>query len=266
MQNFVLHKKLYQLNKIDESSYSGIVYKRYEILRLYKKLRAEGTSEPTALEALEVTRSTFFRWAKRYKDLGLEGLEKQSRTPKAFRKPSWKGEKEKTVLNIRKKYPLFSKHKLAVMLKRESGKTISVSAIGRILKDLLAQGLIKPAMFHLMGKFPKKPRLFTGHAQRWKYHMRPTKPGEMVQVDHMTITLHGRAFKHFNAICPITKITVGQVYTDATSDTAAQFLKELCLVFPFALRSIQVDGGPEFMAAFEKGCERSGGSFVCPTS
>ena len=258
MQNFVLHKKLYQLNKIDESSYSQIVYKRYEILRLYKKLRAEGSSEATALEALGVSRSTFFRWAKRYKELGLEGLEEQSRTPKTLRKPSWKSEEEKAVLKIRKKYPLFGKNKIAVMLKRESDKIIPASTIGRILKKLLKQGGIKPVLFHLMAQFPKKPRLFTGHAQRWKYHMRASKPGEMVQIDHMTITLHGKTFKHFNAICPITKITFGQVYTDATSGTAAQFLQELCLVVPFALHSIQVDGGSEFMASFEKGCEDLG--------
>lgn len=258
MQNFVLHKKLYQLNKIDESSYSEVVYKRYEILRLYKKLRAEGSSESTAMEALGVCRSTFFRWAKRYKELGLEGLQEQSRTPKVLRMPLWNGETKKTILKLRKKYPLFGKNKLAVMLTRETGKVVPASTIGRILKKLLKKDLIKPAMFHLMAKFPKKPRLFTGHAQRWKYHMRPSRPGEMLQIDHMRVTLNGKSFKHFNAICPITKITFGQVYTDATSYTASQFLQELRKVLPFELYSIQVDGGSEFMASFEKCCEDLG--------
>ena len=67
MQNFVLHRKLYHLNKIDESEYSSEAYKRYEKLRLYSKLRSEGCSERSALEAIGMSRATYFRWLKKYK-------------------------------------------------------------------------------------------------------------------------------------------------------------------------------------------------------
>ena len=76
----------------------------------------------------------------------------------------------------------------------------------------------------------------------------------MVQVDHMSLD----KYKHFAAICPITKLFYSQIYTQATSANGALFLQELLLFFPFKVSSIQVDGGGEFMADFELLCQKMG--------
>ena len=47
-------------NLTKEASY------RYEILIRYKRLREKGFSESEALEFLQVKRSTYFSWLKRY--------------------------------------------------------------------------------------------------------------------------------------------------------------------------------------------------------
>ena len=75
----------------------------------------------------------------------------------------------------------------------------------------------------------------------------------------MSVSLEpGRVIKHFKAICPVTRIIVCQAYSRATSKIAADFLALVQKALPFAVRSIQVDGGSEFRAAFEASCEEKG--------
>jgi len=88
--------------------------------------------------------------------------------------------------------------------------------------------------------------------------MKPKKPGELIQVDHMEIKLDGIMIKHFKAVCPTTKIVVEQAYNRATSCVAAKFLRFMVEKFPFLISSIQVDGGSEFMGVFEQECKTRG--------
>ena len=71
----------------------------------------------------------------------------------------------------------------------------------------------------------------------------------------MTTTVTGgRTYKHFQAVDPVSKFMYANVYSNAKSSTAAAFLKEVIAAFPYPIKSIQVDGGSEFMADFEKAC------------
>ncbi|MFH0898367.1 MAG: hypothetical protein V1855_02215 [bacterium] len=86
--------------------------------------------------------------------------------------------------------------------------------------------------------------------------MKTHGPGELVQVDHAVIQLDsGATFKHFTAVCPFTKYASDQVFTQATSKLAANFLQHTQSIFPFKIKSIQVDGGSEFMGDFESVCK-----------
>ena len=67
MQRFMLHKKVYQVNEIDETEYSQKVYGRLEKIKLFDRLKKEGCSAKTALEALKIPQSTIYRWKKNYK-------------------------------------------------------------------------------------------------------------------------------------------------------------------------------------------------------
>jgi putative transposase len=254
MQIYYPHKKVYHIKRIDESEYSKKAYVRYDKLLLYQKLRREGCTEETAFEAIGMSRATFFRLQRRYKVLGLAGLEDGNKRPHQVRKPLWDSKTEKIVLAMRHRYPFWGKQKLAIMIKRELKTTISPSTIGRILKKALSKGKIKSVAFYF-GTKEFKPRTFNGHAKRLPTGAKPQKPGELLQVDHMQIKLEGIIIKHFKAICPVTKIVVEQAYTSATSTIAAEFLQFMTAQFPFTISSIQVDGGAEFMGEFEKGCK-----------
>lgn len=133
-------------------------------------------------------------------------------------------------------------------MRRDHAITIGFTTVGKIIKKLKEQGKTTQSRSALR---LKRVRTFKGHAQKWHYGMKGKSPGEMIQIDHMTVQKNGRTFKHFQAWDPITKTLFAQVYSNATSRSAAKFLKNLSTSFPFPIRSIQVDGGSEFMADFE---------------
>ena len=253
-QTQILPKKLYHIKNIDGTDYPKVVWERREKLDRIRLLLDEGCTESVALEAIGVTRSSFYRWKKNYADFGLDGLEDVSKRPHKLRSESWTREVEMHVYHLRKKYPLWGKQKIAVMYKREHGGNISESTIGRIISKLLKQAKIMPVRY-LFGKKETKARVFSGHAQRWKYGMKARRPGELVQVDHMTNVIPGIGLvKTFNAICPVSKYAAHQAYKEANSKNATDFLELMQQSFPFPIISIQVDGGSEFMAEFEKAC------------
>jgi hypothetical protein len=196
----------------------------------------------------------------------LAGLEEKSHRPHKLRSAAWTGKDENYVLKARRKYPLWGKYKLSVIIEREMKIIIKPSTVGRILKKLTHKGHIKPVAF-LMGKtVSKKKRIFDVHAKRLPTGMHALHPGELVQVDHMSVEIiDGIRFKHFAAVCPLTKIVVEQAYSTASSASAAEFLAYMLKCFPFQVKSLQVDGGSEFMRDFEKACkEKSIELFVLP--
>lgn len=261
----ILYNKYYHISKIDESEYSKKVFERESKLKKIIRLRLEQCSEKTALEIMNIKRATYFRWKQRYKKFGLIGLENESRRPNQLRKPKWTKEIELRVYNLRKQYPLYGKAKITIIYKKMYKEKISESTIGRIIKKLMDKGKIKPVNF-VCGKKFIKPREFNNYAKRWKRGMKAKRIGELIQIDHMTVNIPKNGYiKQFNAICPITKITVEGVYKKATSANAADFLKKIINKFPFTIKSIQVDGGSEFMKDFENECKKNNISlFVLP--
>ena len=255
-QKKLLHKKYYYLSRIDERDYSKIVWERKEKLELFDKLLSEGCSEETALEAIKTSRSTYYRWKQRYKDDGLAGLEDESKQPNNMRKPTWTHADEKKILEIRKKFPLWGKEKITIILKREYNIALSISMVGRIIHKLIKNSKIKPVSFYT-GQYTPKRRIFNDHAQRLEVGMKSQKPGELVQIDHMSVKLDtGKEVKHFEAMCPSTRFSVSKAYREATALNAQDFLLFLIQKLPFKLISIQVDGGSEFRGEFEQACKK----------
>jgi transposase len=265
MQTKRLHKRFYYISKIDERDYSKIVWERKQKLELFDTLVSEGCSEEVALQAIGISRASYYRLKARYEKYGLSGLENQSKRPHHVRQPGWSPEIEARVREIRNKFRVWGKEKIAVILKREFGVKISVSTVGRILSKLLTCGKIKTVAFYT-GKYLPKPRVFNDHAQRLPTGIKSQRPGELIQIDHMTVKLDtGKEIKHFDAICPVTHISVGKAYRKATSLIATDFLDFLVKKLPFPLLSVQVDGGCEFRGEFEQACKsRNIPLFVIP--
>lgn len=257
-QSRIIQKRCYYKNGIDETVYSEIVWQRKETINKYDLLKQQDCDEATILNVLQVSRATLYRWKLNFKKYGLIGLEPDSRSPKKRRKPGWSYEIEQRIYKLRKENPLFGKAKITVLYKRKYSQVVPVSTVGRIIVKLIKIGLVQPVKLLLFGKIHKN-RTFNGHAKRLPKGLKAQQVGELIQIDHMTVQLPGLGtMKHFNAICPITKIAVERVYRTATSQNGAIFLENVLRELPFEVVSIQVDGGSEFMKEFEDLCFKKG--------
>lgn len=253
MQQLRLHRSVYSVKSSFDNTYSKEAYFREDKLKKWAQLQEEQCDPELIYTVLEVSKATLFRWRKSYSIFGIEGLENYSRRPNNVRKSTKNPVLEQLILTLRRKYPIFGKDKIKVMLATEYEIFVSVSAVGRILKQLIEQRKIVSVADFCGKKTPRKKRRFDDHAQPFDF-TKAAKPGEMMQIDHMVEGI----YKHFAVICPITKLWYAQVYTKANSMNGSLFLDELCKFFPFKIYSIQVDGGSEFMADFEELCKQKG--------
>jgi len=227
--------------------------RRLALLDKIEVLRAAGTPLAVALGVAEVTRSTYYRWRAALRDGGVRALAPRSRRPRRLRGARRTRAEEIRVWAMRRRHPFMGKNRLRVMLARE-GLDLSASTIGRILAKGVRLGRIEPCAFCRGRVRPKRRRDFNGHARRWRYGQRAERPGELVQIDHMSLSRDGRQLKEFKAVSPVGKHLVARAYSRATAHNAERFLDAVRAEMPHELLSVQVDGGSEFMAEFEQAC------------
>lgn len=227
-------------------------WERLRWLKAWRALRERGLTAEHAAETLHLPRSSLYRWERRLNSGGPQGLEERSRRPKRLRRPQWSPELAQAVLRLREQYPAWGKETLQVLVAREGWHT-SVSTVGRILAQLKARGVLREA--------PRRPvsvrraRLRRGYAVRKPRGYAVEAPGDVVQVDTLDVRpLPGVAFKHFTARDMVSRWDVVQVHRRATAHAATLFLEALQARLPFPVKAIQVDGGSEFQAEFEKAC------------
>jgi transposase len=265
MQIKSLRLKSYRSWKIDETIISEADKQKRDKILLYEKLRKNGCSEAVALEAITTSRATFFRWQRSYRQYGIKGLLEKSSKPVNIRQSLWDRTLYLKILMLRQKNPCWGKIKIHTILNRDFNLSVPIARVGRIISDLIAKNKVKSVAFVTGKKVTIKKRKFNKHAKKWKYGMKSKQLGEMIQLDHMTVYSNSACIKHFKAVCPMTKIMVSNVYSNAKSTTAAKFLEKVIDDFPFKISSIQVDGGSEFMKDFEQLCqENSIDLFVLP--
>jgi transposase InsO family protein len=255
MQIKGLHKNIYKLYSYSKKQETQEKYKNLysKSIEIYEECSKDNTSEYLRSELDVISRATYFRRKKILKDLN-KGIAPPSKRPKKLRQPLWQSADSDLVLKIRRENPTYGKAKIAVILKRDHNSKLSESTVGRILKRLMDSGLVTKSVSAIK---TKRKRIFKGHAQPWTFKkFEEMKIGERVQIDHMTVTKNGFVFKHFQSWDRKSKLIHAQIYSNATAKSAKKFLNELVEKSPFPILSIQVDGGSEFMAEFEKECER----------
>ena len=228
---------------------------RHRALELVDRMVAGGMRRGDALKAIGLARSTYYDWRRAFRRGGVKALVPKSTRPRSVRRRRWTDADDRAVLELRAQHPYMGKARLKAMLDRR-GVGLSVSTVGRILAKAVADGRARPASFCEGRAKPKRRRDFDGAwARRWKYGDGAKAPGQMIQVDHMTYSRDGQSLKEFRAVCPVSKFAASRVFSRATAGNAARFLRAMADAMPFPVESIQVDGGSEFMADFERACE-----------
>lgn len=206
-----------------------------------------------AVEVFGRSRATVYRWLKRYDPTDLRSLRPRSRRPHRTRKQQWTPAQEQAVRDLRHRYPREGKAKLHYRL-RTAGLRLAESTIGRILASLKRRQLLtEPHAVRERKRRPQRP-----YATRVpKDKRQPTEPGAMVQLDTMHLRpLPNVERRQFSAIDVVSRCAVFGVRASATAGTATAFLDELISRMPVPIQAIQVDGGAEFMAGFERACEQ----------
>jgi putative transposase len=241
-----------------QPSHSEATIRRDAVAR-WLELRSHGLTAAQAAKGVGHSRSKLYRW--------LNEAEPKSRRPHAVRSRTWTPELVEAVERIRDDNPMWGKTKVAILLAREGIKT-SASTVGRILKSLVDRGVVTPVPVLRRKPGGRRFRL-TGqkrHARRLPKGMKPSRPGELIQVDTLFVNVApNRAVKHFTAYDPVAKWTLGLVAGRATAACATALLDKLQAEAPFPIKGVQVDGGSEFRSAFEQACQDRGlDLFVLP--
>ncbi|PYU10743.1 MAG: IS481 family transposase, partial [Acidobacteria bacterium] len=176
--------------------------------------------------------------------------------PRNTRQPTWTTATAERVLALRKQYPCWGKDKLVVLLAREK-LYVSVSMVGRILAALKRTGALheppKPAVLLRQHRKLRKRPWAIRKPKYWPIE----HPGDLVEIDTKEIRMHrGVLLKHFSARDVVSRWDVVEVHRRATALAAARFLDTLLERFPFPVKALQVDGGSEFAAEFERACQQ----------
>lgn len=222
--------------------------RRRDAVARWRRALADGLTSDEAARAVGAPRSTLYRWER--------SPEPRSRRPKRVRQPNWPPALIEAIEAVRADNPMWGKRKIAALLKRE-GQAVSASMVGRILRRLMARGVIVPAPILRRRPGARRFRFNTRqrYAQRLVKGRRAQTPGDLVQIDTLFVNLRpDRAIKHFTAYDPVAKWTIGHVATAASASAAKDLLDKLIVSAPFKVRGIQVDGGSEFMSVFEDHC------------
>ena len=229
---------------------SHIAAGRRDALQRFERARRDGLTAEQAAKAVGVSRASLHRWRTR--------PEPKSRRPHQVRQRAWSSELVQAVERLRQDFPMWGRAKIGPLVRAE-GFAASDATVGRIIGSLVKRGVVEP-----VPTLRRRP-----HARRWTAKRRfavrlpkglkADKPGGLVQLDTVFVNLTPtKAIKHFTAYDPVAKWTVGKAYNRATAKAAASFLDKLTANMPFPVEAIQVDGGSEFMAAFEEACETKG--------
>lgn len=173
--------------------------------------------------------STFYRWRKRYNPWKLETLKSQKRGPKVGKQIPWK-----LVVKIcswKRENPSKGAEYLWEELARKEGKPpCSPRTIYRWWKR---RGLIQVRK--------KRPR------RKLPLVVKVSKPGELIQLD--TKHLPGKLYQ-YTAIDKYSRWRFLKVYPRFNLKNSLDFVNQLLEVFPFKVKLIQTDNGPEFQKEF----------------
>ncbi len=216
-------------------------------LKVVDWLRARDGNISLTARHFGLNRETVRIWRDSFNKAGILGLNNKSHRPKNLRHPTTDWQIVFEVVKLRKQYPAWSKYKIKRMLKRDKNIITSASTVGRILKR---KGLIDKKISRKKSKSAKNPK------KRFPKGFKISLPGDMIQIDTKHINLlGGLKIYQFTAIDVLTKRRVLRYYSSLASKNGAAFLKHCMVKFPFVIKNIQTDNGPEFKKYFEIFCE-----------
>ena len=243
---FIYPKKISHLIK-DYGKLPREVKFRLSFIKFYE----ENKNVELTCRRFVISKKTFYKWYKRYQKENINGLFDRPRTPKKKRKPDKREKYKDIVIETRKKYPNWSKEKIASYLKEEHNIEISPSTVYRILKEA---NLIERSK----AKRKEKKQIKSINKKRVKKGIKPKNIGEVIQIDTKHITKKGKTEYQFTAIDVKSRLLYSEIYPTKSSRNARKFLENALKFFEFDIKAVQTDNGSEFLGEFHKYLEKKG--------
>lgn len=217
-------------------------------LKVLDWLRSHDGSISVTARHFGINRETIRAWRNRLAKEGPRGLKDRSKRPYKVRQPTTSPDVVAEVVRLRRKYPAWSKYKIAPLLP-ENLRT-SESTIGRIFKR---RNLINARVSRKRSKAAKHPRA------RFPRGFKVSEPGDMVQMDVKHIMLPGgQRHYQFTAIDVLTKQRVLGLYRSESSRNGKNFLSSCLREFDFETKAVQTDNGSAFLKEFDAACKELG--------
>lgn len=200
---------------------------RLEVMDFYHR---QGTKNVRLIcRRYGIHHSTFYRWKKRFNPRNLSSLKSKKRGPKVGRTIPWN-----VVVEV------------CVWKRQNPGKGAEY-----LYQLYLAEGKKPPCSQSSMYRWWKRRGLLEVRKKRKRRSLPLVRgvqaPGDLVQVDTKHLPW-GRY--QYTAIDKFSKKRFLWVYEKLTMASSRDFLERLVKAFPFKIKLIQTDNGPEFQSLF----------------
>ena len=246
------------INNILDHPKRESIEKRLEIIKFCDEFGFEATRR-----VFSKSRSTIYLWKQRLKKGGgkLSALAPGDRTPLKKRHRVIHPIIERFIIQYRTEHPGVDKTTITPALTAgcqcQGIKPVSESTVGRIIHDLKGKDRIpKSSKISLNGRTGKlvsrEPRQPRKKMRRKGFY--PVRPGELVEIDTVSIFVDGLKRYLLTAIDLPTRFAFAYTYKSNSSANARDFLMKLRSVAPFRITRVQTDNGHEFGKHFLQAC------------
>lgn len=208
-------------------------------------------AKATALQ-FGITRKTFHKWLKRFKDQGIKDLEESSRAPFHVRKRQITLEQRLKVRSLRKSHLKYGKMKLTGLYFKEYQEKISSWKIQKVIEE---DGLY-PNRQRASNLRKKQIQARIHQRQRITKLVKEDKVNFLWHVDTVILTLSLGGYRYLlTAIDEVSKMAYARLYTTHASRNAKDFLERLNYLTDHKVINIHSDNGSEFKKEFEEACK-----------
>jgi len=238
------------------------IEKRLEIIKFFDEFGAEATRR-----AFHKSRSTIYLWKQKVKEANgkLSALTPGNKTPIHKRKRIVHPFIEDFIIKYRNVHPGADKTTIFPALATACGsngvKPISESTVGRIIHDLKENGRLPRSNRITINGRTEKLLVREKKPSRKKTRrngFRPEKPGDIIQMDTVSIFTEGIKRYIFTAIDVSTRFAFACTYKSNSSASGRDFLNKFIHVSPFVTSRVQTDNGSEFEKYFDNMCQEFG--------
>lgn len=236
--------------KVKSFNLSKAALKRLEWMDWYF---THGKNAESTCRHFSLSKSVFYRWKNRFNKHDLTSLEFNTKlcTPHHLREMTTSGWILKKIYDIRLEDLEKSKYEIHEQLKREGIKVchdVIQKVINRHpeLKNTQQKATLKKHRNHSIARI------------KAAIELKEKDLGSLVQIDTKYLYVLGKRYFLFVAVDCKSRYGFVWAYASCNSTNAADFLTKVIDYFPFKIKAVNTDNGPEYLLNFHKRCEELG--------